>query len=372
MSVSILTLPCPIRPAPAALLAGLVALSGTALGAELDDHPAVARYPGAKIAHSDYKEFEEAQLVLSKPYSSGGRLVADKVLPVEGQVTYLQYTIPGTASAFQVFRNYQSSLKRSGFQELYACDRPCYDGNLGDWKDLLKARDLYLNYHRDNQYLAAQRGNTYVSLAVNNSGSGSSSETYVWLFVIDKEALDDGKMAVTGESPMAKALAAAGKVDVYGFQFDTGKAQLKIGSEATLKELAQVMTENPGLQIDVVGHTDDVGKADANLALSLARAQAVAQALTQQYAVVADRMSASGKGANQPLMPNTSEEGRAKNRRVEIIARAKLTTPAPLTPAQRRAQQNTEPPAPKEKAVTLEKTIDTVEKIRSLKGLLGF
>lgn len=362
---------------------GVVALLGLAAlctqfarAAEGQDHPAVAAYPSAKIEKYDYKEYEEAQLLLSKPYLVHGKYKADKVLPVEGQVTYIHYRIPGSASALQVLRNYQSSLRRSGFQELFVCERPCINDNLGDLRELLKARDLYLNGHQDVQYLAAQRGNTYVSLAVNTFGSGS--DTYAWLFVIDKGSLDDGKMAISGESPMALALAASGKVDVYGFQFDTGKAQLKSGSDATLRELAKVMTDNPDLRIDVVGHTDDVGQADANLALSLARAQAVTTALTQQHAVAAERVAATGQGASQPVALNTNEAGRAKNRRVEIIVRAPAAnTAAPVQQRQPRMQRApveapTPTPKPEENKPTVgERTRNALDTLNSIKGLFG-
>jgi OOP family OmpA-OmpF porin len=310
----------PVRRAVAGALTTVFMASALCTGAFASepgpDHPAVARYPGARMRHFDYKEFEESQLVLSKPYSRSGEFLADKVLPVEGAVTYIHYDAPQSSSALQVFRNYQSSLKRSGFEELFVCERPCGDKHLGDWNKLLKARQLYLNGVQDLQYLAARRGDTYVSLAVDYSGS----EPWIFLFVTEKGSLDDGRMAVTGDSTIAKALASTGKVDLYGFLFDTGKSQLKAGSDTTLGELGKVLKDNPSLSVQVVGHTDNVGKDDANQALSEARAQAVSAALTSQFGIAPDRVAALGRGASQPVAPNTAEDGRAKNRRVEIVA----------------------------------------------------
>jgi OOP family OmpA-OmpF porin len=303
-----------------ALLAFAALLSwGTARADEPGpDHPAVSRYPGAVMAHRDFKEYEQAQLILSKPYKKGNALVADKLLPVEGAVTYLQYELGKNVSALQVLRNYQSALRRSGFKELFVCERPCIDGNLGDLRELLGARDLYLNGHQDIQYLAAQRGNTYVSLAVDSFGSGSG--TYAFLFVIDQGTLDDGKMAITGDSPIARALADTGRIDLYGFYFDTGKAGLQAGSDKALAELAQVLKDNPSLQVQVIGHTDNVGHDAANLLLSQYRARAVTDALAQRLGLSADRLEPLGRGASQPVAPNDSEDGRARNRRVEIVA----------------------------------------------------
>jgi OOP family OmpA-OmpF porin len=308
----------------------LALLGGGPVGASpRGDHPEVASYPGAKIKDFDFKEFEEAQLLLAPPKrNSAGEWVVDKVLPVEGKVTYIRYEMAETVSALQVFRNYQSSLRRSGFTELFVCERPCLtEGtslvNLRPW---VKGRDLTYTAYKDIQYLAAQRGGTYVSLAVGFWGSTPQA----YLFVTEKGQMDTGLMAVTGASPMAQALSTQGKVDVYGFLFDSGKSQLKPGSAASLSELAQVLRDNPSLKLALIGHTDDVGQPQANLELSTARAQAVALALVSEHGIDPVRLQASGQGASQPLTPNTDDLARAQNRRVEVRAQAPLaSSPAP-------------------------------------------
>ncbi len=376
------------------LLAAVMAFmagAGAAMAAEKgQDHPAVSRYPGSQLKDYDFKEFEQGQLILSKPYHKGSDYVADKLLPVEGAVTYLHYEIDTSVSAFQVFRNYQSALRRSGFKELFVCERPCITDNLGNLRTLLQARDLYLNGHQDIQYLSAQRGNTYVSLAVNSFGSGSG--THAWVFVIDKGSLDDGKMAITGDSPIAKALASNGRVDLYGFYFDTGKAKLQPSSEKTLAELSQVLKDNPGLNIQVIGHTDNVGGDNANLALSQARAQAVSSALVTQKGIAPERVQSLGLGAGQPVASNTTEDGRARNRRVEIVAlpaaggaTGSASNGAP--PAARRADAAPPAPAPQapaaDKSMTTEDAVrkaregantvnDAAQTVRSLRDALGF
>ena len=86
-------------------LAGLMLSHGAVLAREEgQDHPAVTRYPGAKIEGYDFKEYEQAQLILSKPYERNGTYVADKLLPLEGTVTYIHYEIDKQASALQVIR----------------------------------------------------------------------------------------------------------------------------------------------------------------------------------------------------------------------------------------------------------------------------
>ena len=191
---------------------------------------------------------------------------------------------------------------------------------------------------------------------------------------------------------MAQALGSQGKVDVYGFLFDSGKAQLKPGSAATVAELAQVLRDNPLLRVELIGHTDDVGAAEANQALSLARAQAVAAALIGEQGIAPDRLQAAGKGATLPLAPNSDEAARARNRRVEIVA---LQSANPAQPARAQTAQTAHQPqrppvrptaAPAvpeagkpldaaKAAETTDKAVDTANKVLSaadkLKRLLG-
>jgi OmpA-OmpF porin, OOP family len=333
------------------------------------DHPAIDRYPGAVIENYDFKEYEVGQLVLSKPYVKDNAVTADKVLAVEGAVTYIHYELPPQVSTLQVFRNYQSVLRRGGFQQLYACERPCLNEGLSAWRQILKANgDHYLNGFEDVQYLSAKRGNTHVSLLVNKM----SAKTHSWLFVIDKAALDENLMTVMGDSPIARALASEGRVDIYGFYFDTGKSKLKPDSAPTLRELAQVLTDNPALQIDVVGHTDNVGQLAANQNLSEARAQAVVGALMAEHSIDATRMAASGRGQDQPVQTNDTPDGRAKNRRVEIIARNTGTaTPAVAgqprpTPNSASANEPSTPEDDKKKGVDVDKAIDRARKLKDL------
>ncbi len=385
-----MTLP---RGLAAGSLLSLFLLAPLAASAEPgSDHPALPRYPGAKMEHYDFKEFEESQLILSQPRLVGSDYKADKVLPVEGAVTYLHYEMPGSASAFQVFRNHQSALQRNGFKELFVCKRPCIDNNLDSLRGLLKARNLYLNFHEDVQYLAAQREGTYISLMTASSGSGPSARTVVFAFITEQGQLDTGKIAVQGYSPIAKALAAEGKVDLYGFYFDTGKAQLQPGSDKTLGELAQVLKDNPSLRLRLVGHTDNQGADEANRSLSEARARAVVAALGTQQGIDAGRLEAQGQGASQPVAPNVSEDGRARNRRVEVIVLAGAAaaptgaTPAPAMRSAKAARGDTTPtpagsgstssrPSADEVIDKTQRGADTanrvVDTVRSLKGLFG-
>ena len=115
------------------------------------------------------------------------------------------------------------------------------------------------------------------------------------------------------------ALANKGRWATQGILFETGKADLKPESRPVLKEIAATLTQHTDLKILIEGHTDNVGTPASNLSLSGARAAAVKAALVANYSADGARISTKGFGDTKPALPNTTAEGRAQNRRVEIV-----------------------------------------------------
>ena len=107
---------------------------------------------------------------------------------------------------------------------------------------------------------------------------------------------------------------------VYGIYFDIGKAIVKPESKPVLDEIAKLIALQPTLRLYVVGNTDNVGEFAGNMALSRQRADAVVATLVKGYNVPAARLRAEGIGPLSPVESNASESGRAKNRRVELVA----------------------------------------------------
>ncbi|MFL6447368.1 MAG: OmpA family protein [Bryobacteraceae bacterium] len=118
---------------------------------------------------------------------------------------------------------------------------------------------------------------------------------------------------------MSKSLSSAGKIALYGIHFDTDQDRLRPDSEPLLKEIAKLLSSNAQLSIHVVGHTDNQGKPDFNLDLSRRRPAAVVRELESRFSVPANRLDSFGCGLYAPVVSNDSEEGRAKNRRVEFV-----------------------------------------------------
>jgi outer membrane protein OmpA-like peptidoglycan-associated protein len=127
------------------------------------------------------------------------------------------------------------------------------------------------------------------------------------------------KMVTVSAAEMAQSLASTGRIALYGIYFDTNKADIKPESTPALEQIAALLKADPALKIMVVGHTDNVGTSAANLDLSKRRANAVVAALTGQYGAKAAQMEAAGMGMLSPVASNDSEEGRTKNRRVELV-----------------------------------------------------
>lgn len=124
------------------------------------------------------------------------------------------------------------------------------------------------------------------------------------------------QVADIGEE-LAAALAKGCAATVYGITFDFDKATLRPDSEPTLTQILKVLKDEPKLSVEIGGHTDNVGKPDYNLVLSDHRAATLRDWLIK-HGIAASRLTSHGYGDAQPLVPNTTEENRALNRRVEL------------------------------------------------------
>lgn len=148
---------------------------------------------------------------------------------------------------------------------------------------------------------------------------GDASHAVCVVDVIETKPLASGLVAVVDAKTMADDIGKVGHVALYGIYFDTGKATLRPESKAALDEIAKLLQMQPSLKLHVVGHTDNVGVLAANMTLSKQRADAVVTALATEYKIAPARLVGNGVGPLAPVASNSTDEGRQKNRRVELV-----------------------------------------------------
>ena len=139
--------------------------------------------------------------------------------------------------------------------------------------------------------------------------------------VIETGRMDTGMIKVTDANQLGRDLNDKGRTNVYGILFDFNKADIRPESQPQLAAIAELLTKNPGLKLDVLGHTDNQGGASYNLKLSDMRAFAVVAELSLRYDIERSRLNPLGKGLDLPVASNADEAGRALNRRVELVRR---------------------------------------------------
>jgi OmpA-OmpF porin, OOP family len=306
------------------------------------DHPTVSRYTGAVIIGHEVRKFDEFAIPLGAVTFNAARQAFEpsKSQRVEGMATRILYVGPAERSTLEIMRNYEAELKKAGFETIYSCaDAQCAVANalanyLYPGKRYLRqtppgSGDISayaLSYPGEQRYLAAKRsrpeGELYVSLYIATNKVTVFKETanrpMILLDVIEPARMETGMVTVDAAA-MAKDISSTGSVTLYGIYFDTDKTDVKPESQPTLQEIAKLLKQDASLRLYVVGHTDNVGTYDHNLDLSQRRAAAVVSELTTKYGVAVARLRPAGVGMLSPIAPNDNEQGRAKNRRVELV-----------------------------------------------------
>lgn len=322
------------------VLATGLGLLGAVHAADLEgsaDHPLVGRYEGAEIAGYQVTEFDEVA-VLDGPFDpvDTSKWSGPGFKDVEGRIVLIYYKLPEGRSTLEVMRNYEDSLKAKGFSIVFSCTTSkgtCFQsgepdsgyhlgGAIGDPLKLPKLMDDYVNnwFQEGGRYLLARldrpEGAVYASLSLGESKGGNVAVVRI----VETKEMEANKIMFVNASQMDQAISGTGRVSLYGILFDLDKDALKPDSKLTLDEIAKLMQDKPDLKLKIVGHTDNQGTAAYNLDLSQRRAVSVVTALTAVYGIAGDRLSAEGAGLTQPVASNDTEEGRAKNRRVELVA----------------------------------------------------
>lgn len=181
-----------------------------------------------------------------------------------------------------------------------------------------------------NQLMHAQvmADSDYVKVYINGVRAGNSpnaplgrSKTIEFYLVADRDspALLGNIRVAAGGRDMYQALSTEGRFTTHGILFATGSAAIDPSSATTLSQIGQMLQQHPDLRLEIDGHTDNVGSAASNMTLSDQRAALVKQYLVSNFQIDPARLASKGFGATKPVAPNTTEDGRAQNRRVELV-----------------------------------------------------
>jgi OmpA-OmpF porin, OOP family len=293
------------------------------------DYPLVSRFQGAVIEF--YKETKWGAYKL--PVNDKGKIDWENPKTLEGKVIRIQYTASVDNNSEYVLQNYKAAFKKAGFtiltaianEELGVSDRP------HTWGDKYYVAGGYYNGLNNGKFgmgigLPAWKNNhAFIAAKTNKDGKDIYAIIYTVVCdnftlltqdVLEVEAVETGMVSAEN---ISKGIQTDGHIAVYNILFETGKSEIKSESEAAIKNVAEYMNANPGKKFYIVGHTDNAGDFVANMALSENRAKAVLNALTTKYAVKSEQLHAYGVSSLVPVVNNSTEEGKTKNRRVDIV-----------------------------------------------------
>lgn len=256
------------------------------------DHPLFSRMNGFFIA--ECKKGYDAGTFIGAGYKLiGGKTVETRV---EGNKTTITYRLKEGASkptALQIRRNYGNAIKAIGGKVVMETH---------EW-DQGNADLITLKHTKDGKTI-------WASIYIHHFADG---QEFV-LTIVEPEAMQQDVAA----NDLLKELNEKGFV-TFRINFATNKATLTPDADDVVAKIAGLLEADPSLKLRIDGHTDNAGTAAANLTLSKNRANAVMQALIQKNAAYKTRLSANGLGQTKPVASNTTEEGKAQNRRVEVV-----------------------------------------------------
>ncbi len=242
------------------------------------DSKVLSRIPGCRIMSCRVSDYNAADMRIGRP--------ADQKKSIEGAYELIRFGCPANLSAIQIGRNAEAALKAAGYKIHFV--------------------DVYANTRFT---VTAQSGPQWVSVYAEN---GNYTLTTVKAKELEQE------MQATGADGWAQQINQTGRVSIYGINFDTGKATIRPDSEPVLAEVVTLLQKQPDWYLMVAGHTDNAGTDTVNVPLSQQRAQAVIAWLGAK-GIDKARLTAAGFGARKPVADNSTEDGRAKNRRVDLI-----------------------------------------------------
>lgn len=280
-----------------------------------EEYEIISLYENSRLMHDDRLGYEEYYIFIED----------EKVKTINGIMRRRASIAPVATSSLEILRNYEQIIEKKGGQIIYstrsARDLVYKDKNF--WYYYSKNR---LNHTRNYEYMRFPRGINEYLVAKLPYGA---KDVYIILGVASPDGraiyelitveIDDIKLDKVSMDSLIKGINIMGKVPVYEILFDFASYRLQEESDEALKIIADFLNENQNKKFLIVGHTDNVGNFYNNIELSLKRAESVVERLTKKYSVNKEQLKAYGVGSTSPVSSNNSEDGRTRNRRVEVV-----------------------------------------------------
>ena len=243
------------------------------------DSKLLTRLSGCVITECDRKAFDQADLFV------GGE---DKRDTLEGQKEVVSYDCGENISMIQIARNAEAALRKAGYTVVFS------------------------GIAEDAPVVTARKGNQWMQIHSFNPGGGTFGyhQTAVLVKAMQQEM-------VANADAWAEEINRTGSCSIYGILFDTGKSTIQPESRTCLEEVVKLLRANPSLLMQVEGHTENVGAKASNQTLSEQRAADVVTWLIAN-GIDKSRLTSRGFGDSNPVAENTTDDGRAKNRRVTL------------------------------------------------------
>jgi outer membrane protein OmpA-like peptidoglycan-associated protein len=243
----------------------------------------------------------------------------------------LFYWAPEGRSGLEVFENYKQALAKAGMTTVWTCsgDEAC-----GPNFTNTAVEQMHLDFTNTTagrqgmgdadqvRYILAKlarpQGDIYVAVLAADLEFHTPKRAGAFVAIVEAKPMDTGMITMDAQA-LEQNLVATGKAVIYGVYFDVDKAEIKPESKPQLDEIAKLLKQHADIKLTITGHTDNQGAADYNQKLSQRRADAIVAALAHTYGIAPGRLTAQGMGASAPVASNATEDGRAKNRRVELV-----------------------------------------------------
>lgn len=304
------------------------------------DIPGIPRFADSVIIGYRLSEFDQTDIPTAKWDATPGKAFWEQSIQLEGKRTRILYLAPGNASSLEVIRNYQQALEKLDYQPLFQCSgfQECGKDVADFYVDEVHGKQLTDSHLLKYVYSGNSVQEPRVHVA---KRSKPDADSYLFVFAAFQDNYADSdagkrvavfveevvtkpmqaRMVLLDADELARGIGEEGRVALYGIQFDFDQASIRPESSPQLEQIAKMLSEQTDLSVFIVGHTDNQGGLDDNMDLSKRRAAEVVRSLISNYGILGERLTPMGVAGLAPIASNASEDGRARNRRVEMVAK---------------------------------------------------